>query len=374
MKILLMGDASGYHCNLAVGLRRLGHDVTVASHGSYWMDTARDINLNRHTSKVGGAYLWLRLHTSLAPKLKGYDVVQLSSPGFVDLRPHRLSRLFDRLKRDNGSIFLTALGSDPNFIDECLDPASPLEYSEWRLWDSPGSLALAQPHKVAEWHNKSLVDLTHKIYEEVDGVVTALYEYDVACRRVVPAEKIAYGGIPIDMERVKQLERPLGAGKINLFLGRHKSRLAEKGTDVLERICRTIVEANPRDFSFDLVENLPYAQYLRRLRSADIVFDQLYSYTPATNALLAMAGGQVVVSGGEEAYYRFIGEERLRPVINVVPGRESETVERVLSLASNRDELRELGRQGVQLVRKHNEAGVVARRFVDFWERKLSEK
>lgn len=369
-----MGDASGYHSTLAVGLRRLGHDVTVASHGSYWMDTVRDINLNRHPSKAGGAYLWLRLCTSLAPKLRGYDVVQLNCPVFVDLKPGRVSKLFDRLKRDNGSVFLTALGYDPNFIDECLDPASPLEYSEWRLWDSPGPLTLAQPHMIAEWHNQALVDLNRKIYDEVDGVVTALYEYDVACRRIVRAEKIAYAGIPIDMGCVKRLERPLGEEKINLFLGRHSHRLVEKGTDVLERICRVIVKENPHDFSFDLVEDLPYDQYITRLRSADIVFDQLYSYTPATNALLAMAAGQVAVSGGEEDYYRFIGEDDLRPVINVVPSRENETVERILSLASNKDELRELGRQGVSLVAKHNKAEVVAQRFVDFWNLRLSVK
>ena len=47
MKILLLGDYSNYHRALSLALRKLGHDVTVASDGSRWMDTGRDIDLSR---------------------------------------------------------------------------------------------------------------------------------------------------------------------------------------------------------------------------------------------------------------------------------------------------------------------------------------
>ena len=36
------------------------------------------------------------------------------------------------------------------------------------------------------------------------------------------------------------------------------------------------------------------------IRDADVLVDQLYSYTPAMNALAAMARGTVVIGGGEE--------------------------------------------------------------------------
>lgn len=374
MKILLMGDASNYHATLAIGLRNLGHEVTVASNGSYWMETPRDIDLSRHESKIGGAILWARLNTLLAPKLKGYDVVQLSSPVFVDLRPHRVAQVFDKLRRDNGGVFLTALGTDSNYVTECLDPRSPIEYSEWSLWGRTTPYRLANPDFVSRWQAKPLSDLCRKIYSEVDGVVSALYEYDVACRRLVEPDRLCYGGLPINLERPVPLGRPLGEGKIRLFLGRHKSRLFEKGTDVLEKVGREVQSADPANFTFDIVENLPYREYLSRLRGADIVFDQLYSYTPATNALLAMSTGQVAVSGGEEAFYRFIGEERLRPVINAVPGREQALVERLLSFASHRGELNALGRQGREFVKKHHDVNLVAGRFVRFWERRLNAR
>lgn len=102
MKVLLMGDASAYHATLAGGLAALGHDVTVASDGSRWMQTARNIDLSRRQGKTGGALLWLRLATTLRNRLKGYDVVQLCSPGFLHLKPIRLQKKLSRLKKDNG--------------------------------------------------------------------------------------------------------------------------------------------------------------------------------------------------------------------------------------------------------------------------------
>ena len=62
MKILLLGDASNYHAALAHGLRSLGHSVTLASAGSAWMDTSRDIDISRSgTSLLSGAVLFARM-------------------------------------------------------------------------------------------------------------------------------------------------------------------------------------------------------------------------------------------------------------------------------------------------------------------------
>ena len=42
MRILLLGEYSNVHATLAVGLRRLGHEVVVASNGDFWKDYPRD--------------------------------------------------------------------------------------------------------------------------------------------------------------------------------------------------------------------------------------------------------------------------------------------------------------------------------------------
>lgn len=362
MKILLVGDASNYHSCLGDALRRLGHDVTVASAGSRWMRTRRDIDFGRPLpGKLGGALLSVKIDM-MAGRMKGFDVVQIHNPIFVDLRPHRVRPIFDRLKRDNGAVYLTALGTDVPYYEMCIADDCPLRYND--VYDHKAGI-----YRIADtnWLNKPLVDFNRYVYDNIAGAVTALYEYDLSVRRVLPREKIAYGGIPVDMQAVGPVTPIPHGDKVTLFLGRHRGRLAEKGTDRLERAARVVVARHPDLCRLDIVENLPYAEYVRRLRSADIVLDQLYSYTPATNALLGMAMGQAVVSGGEPEFYDFIGERELRPVINAVPDDEA-LVAALEEAVSDREALARRGRDGRAFVGKHNNSLVVARRFVDFWE------
>ena len=367
MKILLIGDASNYHHTLANALVRKGHDVTVASHGSYWMNTHRDIDIARPCNgKLGGALLWLKLNTTLRNDFKGYDVVQISNPTFLNLRPHRIREIFNRLKRDNGKVFLTALGTDSYFVEMCCDQNSPLQYSEWRINGEQGPIF----DKKEEWFNQPLNEHCRYIYDNIDGAVTALYEYDLSVRRILPPDMVAYGGIPIDTKTITPKYIDQIPEIITLFLGRHRDRQAEKGTDRIEQVAKAIVEKYPNRCRLDIVENLPYDEYLSRLRNAHVVLDQLYSYTPATNALLAMAMGLNTLSGGESNYYDFIGETELRPIINAVPN--NETLFSILDdVVAHPEKLITRSREGRLFVEKHNDSEVVAQRFIDFWLKKM---
>ena len=51
MRILLLGEFSNVHATLALGLRKLGHDVVVASDGDEWKNYPRDIDLHRPSLK-----------------------------------------------------------------------------------------------------------------------------------------------------------------------------------------------------------------------------------------------------------------------------------------------------------------------------------
>ncbi|MBR5331794.1 MAG: hypothetical protein IKV32_00635 [Muribaculaceae bacterium] len=367
MKILFLGDASNYHHTLANALAKMGHEVTVASHGSYWMNTRRDIDISRPCSgKLGGALLWAKFNTILRNNLKGYDVVHISNPTFLDLRPHRNREIFDRLKRNNGRVFLTALGTDSHFVEMCCATDSPLRYSEWQIDGKPGPII----DKKAKWLNLELYDHCRYIYDNIDGVVTALYEYDLSARRILTNDMVAYGGIPIDTKAITPQYIDNTPEIITLFLGRHRNRQAEKGTDHIENVAKRIVEKYPTQCQLDIVENLPYNEYLARLRKAHIVMDQLYSFTPATNALLAMAMGLNTLSGGEEDFYRFINENELRPIINAIPNDDAlyKTLEEVIL---HPEIIVKRSKEGRKFVEKHNDSKIVAQRFIDFWQTKM---
>ena len=376
MKILLLGDASNYHRTLATGLRSLGHEVTVASDGTMWMRTERDIDIARPIwlpGKLAGAALYMRMLelTRRGGALTGYDVVSIHNPVFTRLKPHRVRDIFDRVKARNGSVFLTALGTDTPYVEMCTSPDCPLRYSEYRIGTQPAPFTLANPADEQAWLTEPLTSLCRYIYDNVLGAVTALYEYQLSALRWLGPDRVAYGGIPIDFSQASPVELPQKPEKVHLFLGRHKGRLALKGTDRLEEAALAAIRRHPGKGELIVVENRPFAEYMQLLRSAHVVIDQAYSYTPATNALLAMANGQCAVSGAEDEYYRFIGEHDCRPIYN-----SPITVEEMTELFSEilttpPGELRERGDQSRIFARRHNDALTVARRFTDFWQSKM---
>ncbi len=366
LKILLVGDASNCHNTLATALRRLGHNVVVASDGSRWMHTRRDIDLSRRDGLIGGAWLWTRLNAVKRSQFSGYDIVAISNPNFLSLRPGRILDFFTFLKDHNRSVFLTALGTDIPFVEMCHAADSPLRYSEWKIGDLPAPMAIADPGACSRWCAPAMRRLQESVYTNIDGAVAVLYEYYLSLRRVLPPEKVAYAGIPIDTSAITPVTLPDAPRPIRLFIGIQRGRELVKGTDRLLAAARRIVEKYPQKTSLDIVENLPYDEYISRMRSAHILLDQLYSYTPATNALLAMAMGLVTFSGNEPEFYDFIGERDLRPILGCPPDDPMifDTLERIIHTPSL---IKSLGHAGRQFVLRHNDSLVVARRFLDFW-------
>ena len=108
MKILLLGEYSNVHWTLAEGLRQLGHQVTVLSNGDFWKNYPRDINLTRKLGKMGGISYLARLY-ALLPKLRGFDVVQVINPMFLELKAHRIEPIYHYLRRHNRKIFMAVL-------------------------------------------------------------------------------------------------------------------------------------------------------------------------------------------------------------------------------------------------------------------------
>lgn len=360
MKILLIGDYSNMHSQLAQTLRSLGHCVTLLSEGSGFQQTKRDIDVRRKLPwKFGGLELLLRCKHLFRNKLRNFDIVALQHPHFLALKPHHLKSLLQILRGENNRIFLTAAGIDANYIRECLDPASPLAYSEFRIGAAPGPVALS----AQRWLTPEMQEYNDFFYSQIDGAVSALYEYHVALRRILPDSRIHYGGIPIDTNALQPFPLPDINHGIHLFLGRHSRRKAEKGTDLLEQAAGELCKRHNGNIVLDIVENRPYAEYIGLMHNSHIVLDQTYSYTPATNALIAMARGRIAASGAEPQFYNFIGETDNHPIVNVGPTLNS-TIEALDNIISNPDDIQRRANASRNFVIKHNAAEVVAARFL----------
>lgn len=368
----MLGDYSNCHKSLAGGLTALGCDVVVASDGGRGLDCVRDVDISRRSGKTGGLAHWLRMERLLRGELSGFDIVAVNDPMFASLRPYPSRRLFNLLRKHNGSVFLTSMSTDLAYLKMLEAEDSPLAYSEWFVNGKPSPHQLAHPDLWNGWHAPALTRYQKYFFDNIDGAVSVLYEYHLGIQRYLGDTKVAYGGIPIQTELFKPVELPERPEKVRFFLGRDRNRMLLKGTDLLEIAAKRVVEKYPGRAELVIVENRPYAEFTELLKSAHVVLDQIYSYTPATTALMAMAYGLNVVSGGEPQFYDFIGETENRPVINAPI--ELEPLTAVLEqIVLHPEQIRERGLRSREFVVKHNDSRVVAQRYLNFWnERRLA--
>ncbi len=358
MKILLIGEYSNVHNTLAEGLRALGHKVVVASNGDFWKDYPRDIDLQRSPGFAGSLSFALRLAAAL-PRMRGFDVVQLINPMFLELKAERILPIYRYLRRNNGKIVMGAFGMDYYWVHENIT-RKPLRYSDFTIGNRLRTDADAIKEK-ADWINTPKARLNQVIASDCDAIVAGLYEYWKCYKPLFP-KKTVFIPFPI---KPKKLERPKSDGQkqtLEIFIGISKHRSAYKGTDIMLKAARTIQARHPQQVKLCVADGVPFEKYTQMMNQADVILDQLYSYTPAMNALEAMSRGIVCVGGGEPENYEILGEKELRPIINVEPNYES-VVEALEALISNIGQLPELKMQSIEYVSRHHDYLKVARQY-----------
>ena len=372
MRILFAGDASNMHNCLAQELRRMGHEATVASDGSRWMDTQRDINLLRRPGFIGSLRYLMDIRRAL-PQMTDYDIGEIASPIFLRLKPHRVAKVFDYLKRHNRRVVLSALATDKVYYDACHDGHT-FRYSDYMLGDEPSPYVNSSEYAAQQqdnWKQPFMQEHSDHILAGIDGAVACLYEYYAAYKPVL-GDRVVYAGLPIDTQSLEFRPLEQAPDKVRLFIGIQRDRHVIKGTDRLLAAMKRVHDRYPGITELEVVENLPYAEYTKRMRASHVILDQLYSYTPGTNALIAMAQGLVAVSGAEPEYYELIGETVNHPIVNVSPLVEGDIDRKLAWLVEHRDELPQMARASRAFVEKHNAASVVAERYLDFWSSLLA--
>lgn len=358
MRILLLGEYSNVHATLAEGLRCLGHQVTVASNGDFWKDYPRDVSLTRPSGRLGGLRLAARL-ARLLPTFRGYDIVQLINPMFVELKAERIFSLYNYLRRHNRRIVLCALGMDRYWVEACTTQR-PLRYSDFNIGSELRTNTDALRER-REWLATPKAALNELIARDCDAIAAGLYEYWV-CYSLYYPSKTTFIPLPIHMPPREPACEPVERRPLRIFIGINRERSEYKGTDIMLRAALDLLQERPGLFELRRAESLPFAEYQRLMDGSDAILDQLYSYTPSMNSLLAMSKGIVCIGGGEEEGYQILDEASLRPIVNVKPTYASVRAQ-IAWLAENPQRVAALKRQSVAYVRKHHDFLKVARSY-----------
>ena len=371
MKILLIGEASFLHNTLKKGLVERGHRVTTMSDGNGWHDAPRDIDLRRNGrwGKLGGLRVVWQLLRHL-PQLCGNDVVQIHNYQFVPLMYRWNTLLLRFLKLTNRCVVKGCFGDDPQIFRRQAQGVPAYSDTFWS-----GQLQNTDQHRdrIAEVVEHGAEASWRKTTAMADALVPCLYEYWLDYNEPPYAAKLHYIPLPMECEKmvrwcdgemVKCVGNDTPSHPITILIGLQPKRDFMKGAMKIATFVEEVARRHPGKVQIKYVEGVPYDEYMHLLAEADVLVDQLYSYTPSMNSLAAMARGTVVIGGGEEEYYEFIGEDTLRPIINVRPDVPDEENIAAIERALFTDGMLErMAQESIQFVHKYHDYRLVAKQY-----------
>lgn len=369
MKILLLGEYSNVHWTLAQGLRRRGHKVKVASNGDFWKNYPHDWSLVRKVSLWGNLCFLLRLLWYL-PRMRGFDIVQVINPMFLEVKAARIFPIYRYLRRHNRKVVMGAFGMDYYWVSTCSSAHSPFRYSDFNIGHTIRHNADAEKER-CDWLGTDKERLNRMMAADADAIVAGLYEYEQCYAPHFP-EKTQFIPMPI-VTGLKQRKDFYHMGDpIKIFIGISKNRSEYKGTDIMLRAAEALKAKYPDQVELRIAEGLPFAQYCELMQGSDLILDQLYSYTPGMNSLQAMDFGIINVGGGEPENYEIIHEDTLRPIVNVEPT-EQGVFTQLEQLVLHPERIAPMQRDSMAYVRKHHDYLKVAKTYEELYEKVLSK-
>lgn len=369
MKILLLGEYSNVHATLAEGLKALGHQVLVVSNGDFWKDYPRDISLVRNSPSRIDGILYVAKLMYILPKFRGFDIVQLINPMFLEIKAEHVFTIYHCLRKHNKRVILCGYGMDWYWVNTCMT-MKPLRYSDFNMGDQLRDTPDTRKEQ-KDWLHTPKECLNRFIARNCDAIITGLYEYYTCYHAFFPQKTVF---IPFPIKPAEHTFTNMASpGIVIFFIGINKTRSTYKGTDIMLEALDELKKKYPDKCDIIKVESVPFNEYQQLMNSSDCILDQLYSYTPAMNSLLAMSKGIINVGGGEEENYLILNEKDLRPIINVQPNKYDVFV-KLEQLILHQDRIHEMKKQSIEYVNKHHDYIKVAKQYLKIYKNALEKK
>ena len=375
MKILLVGEYSRLHNSLQEGLRALGHQVMVISTGDYFKKYPSDILLQRKfdtglAQKIKIAiYLLFKFDITSwhitrqffknASSLKGFDVVQLINESSFGATPRDEIKMISFLKQNNKKLFLLSCGTDYLSVEHQLSEVNP--YSILSNYKE-GRVSKIEFKSILKYTTPAFKKLHQYVFQNIDGVIASDYDYHMPLQ----GHKKYLGLIPNPINTTKlRICKVDTKAPITIFMGINRTNYHSKGISYFEKALAIIQQKFPKKVHIEIVENLPYEQYIEKYNNAHIILDQVYAYDQGYNALEAMAKAKVVFTGAETAFMQHYKLDT--PVaINALPEVDSLVIA-LEKLIDNPEKITEIGLAAQDFVIQHHDYKKVAQQYLDSW-------
>ena len=377
MKILLIGEYSGFHNSLKKGLQQLGHTVVLVGDGDNYKNYPVDISTKPvWFSKYyiprkfkNAIYTLFKIdllkveqgvrYQFLKSKFKNYDVVQLINSDALFTYPWLAKSVLQSIFKHNKSVVLSACGDDTHFVNWLLNN------------DKPYNLLTPLKHKkVTASAFKYTLKYTSKAYRSqysyvvnnVDAIIPTDMDYLLSLKGNLKTTKLI--PTPIDLNAL-EFPSELPTTPIHIFHGISNSNYIKKGNAYFEDALKSIKENYKDQVKITSTYSLPYNEYVRANNSAHIHLDQIYSYDQGYNALEAMAKGKVVFTGAERCFYEHYNLQE-DVCINAKPD-VAYLVEKLSELIENPKKIASIGYNAKLFVSKHHNLETVSKQYIEVY-------
>lgn len=356
MKVLLLGEFSGFFTNLKKGLRELGVECDLAADGDGWkkIDGSNDIKLfgsinsNSKIIKFYNRILYPVLHVR---ELYNYDVVYMVSTTIF--HPLICKWMFDHVKKHSKKFYVSVSGSNCSVFRSYINGDLP-----YYVFDDNPEYCNTFDFRMRK--NKKRDQQEKYIYSSVDGIIPIMYEYAVGVRNYLACKKTI--PIPFDSRDIEYTPNTVNE-KIVIMHGIIKEKC--KGTDIILKALEIVKAKHPDEVEIVIDGKMPLKEYLEKLKTINILVDQCKEHCYGLNALYAMAEGRIVLGGASQKSLEELNLES-SPIVHIEPNVEM-IVEQLEELIAKRDEFEKLGLQSRQFVEKHHDCKYIAKKYLDLW-------
>lgn len=368
MKILIIGEYSGFAKNLKLGFESLGHHVVVFQDGDGWkkIDVGENSysypfrkNISIYNKQIRKT--WFLNCFKYAPKFhidkskfKDYfDVTFIINYEFIRLEhelwlPQFSINDIKYVTKTNARVYLSACGLDYAY----------LSYSNGFRY-SPYTNFRNSPY----FSNRGLL-VFENIKSIITGVIPTMYDYAVAYRAIKDYQKInIFQTIPLPIDTLGFKPSNIVKEKIVIFHGLNTSL---KGSEFIIEALESIKSKYHDKVEVIMDGKMPLNEYLKLIHKTNIVIDQCFGYSYGMNALYSMAMGKVVLSGNEPECAIEFGIENI-PIVNILPNTK-DIEEKIEHLINFPHLIKEYSNQSVEFVNSFHSSKNVALKYIKLFQ------
>lgn len=353
MKILLIGEFSGFYKNLKEGFLELNHEVKIIADGDGWKKIDCDFNLGSSYSGFLGKMIRRFKDIASLKKMKGYDAVLIINPNFFKYRKFGKIML-KTLRKYNKKIYLSAAGDDCQFIKSGIDKL-------FKYWPYSGM----EIEKTDYYQSDKEIEINNLVLETVDGIIPVMYEYAEPYRHSNYKKKLKTTiPLPINCNKIEYKDNIIN-DKITIFHGLNREEF--KGTKYIKEALNKLNITHGDKVDIIIDGKMSLEKYLNVLSKTNIIIDQCKSMSYGMNALIGLAQGKVVLSGGEKEMLLEFGLEE-NPIINITP--DPENIYQELLKLLDEQTLIKKGKDGRKFVEKIHNSKLIAEKYIRIFKEK----